>query len=292
LDFSFIFGLASALSYGAGDFATQLAGRAIGVWRATLYYYLLGFAALSAWLLVRPSAWDVIQSAAPWVWATAIASGLALLTAVVLFTQGLINGRIEVVAPVMSGYGAVTTVLSALTGERFTWMGIVGIALIVAGACVIAIPPAGVRTAKAHSGIGWALGAALAYGVGFWMQGAFAVPVLGPFVPIWVVYATGLLVFAVAHRRGMLSLCAPRPRSWPGSAVVAGVCSIIGFLTLTNGLNAGHPAIVVVLSSLASAVTVLIARSVRHTRLELHQWLALASITAGLALVKVPLPQS
>jgi uncharacterized membrane protein len=292
VDFSVIYGLASALSYGAGDFASQIAARAIGVWRATLYYYLLGFAALSGWLLVRPTAWSVIQNASPRIWVLAVVSGLALLTAVVLFTQGLIKGRIEVVVPVMASFGAVTTLLSIATGERISWAGTFGIALVIAGACLIAVPSAGARTPGSRSGFGWALGAALAYGTGFWIQGAFAVPALGPLIPVWVVYASGLLVFGIAQRLQIVNLDLPHPLSLLMPAIAASVFSVIGFVTLTSGLNTGHTAVVVVLSSLSSAVTVSIACSVRRTRLELHQWLALAFIMAGLALIRIPVPQS
>jgi drug/metabolite transporter (DMT)-like permease len=292
LDFSIAYGLASALSYGAGDFASQIAGRAIGVWRATFYYYLLGFAALSGWLISRADSWGAIQSVSPYVWVWSVASGLALLAAVVLFTQGLIKGRIEVVVPVMASYGAVTTLLALATGELLSWTAILGIALVVVGACLIAVPSAEARTSGTGSGIGWAVGAALAYGTGFWIQGAFAVPALGPLIPVCVVYATGLVVFGIAQRLRIVNLGLPHPFSLVMPAVAASVCSVIGFVTLTSGVSTGHTAVVVVLSSLSSAVTVLIACSVRRMRLELHQWLALVSVVAGLAVIRIPVSQS
>jgi hypothetical protein len=45
VDLSVIYGLSSALSYGTADYLSQKAGRAVGAWRASFYYYLLGFAA-------------------------------------------------------------------------------------------------------------------------------------------------------------------------------------------------------------------------------------------------------
>ena len=145
LDLSVIYGLASAVSYGAGDFASQIAGRSIGVWRATFVYYLLGFVLLSAWLLVRSSAWSDLHAVPLWAWLSAITAGLSLLSAVIFFTQGLITGRIEVVAPVMASYGAVTALLSAVMGQKFSSLGALGLALIVSGACLIAVPTATTR---------------------------------------------------------------------------------------------------------------------------------------------------
>lgn len=43
-----------------------------------------------------------------------------------------------------------------------------------------------------RSGREWAVAAAVAYGGGFWLQGAFAVLHLGPVIPIWLVYTSGL----------------------------------------------------------------------------------------------------
>lgn len=50
---SVIYGSSSALSYGTADYLSQKAGRAVGAWRAAFYYYLLGFVALSIWIVLH-----------------------------------------------------------------------------------------------------------------------------------------------------------------------------------------------------------------------------------------------
>ena len=47
---SITFGLLSAFAYGAADYLPQRAGRSVGAWRASFYYYAIGFIALSTWL--------------------------------------------------------------------------------------------------------------------------------------------------------------------------------------------------------------------------------------------------
>jgi drug/metabolite transporter (DMT)-like permease len=286
VDFSVICGLTSALSYGTGDYLSQIAGRAVGVWRTSFYYYLLGFAALSIWLLLQPQVLSRAHSAPPGAWWLSIGSGLTLLAAVILFTQGLIKGTIAIVAPVTASYGAVTTLLSFAAGERFSSHGGFGIALTIAGACLVAVPASRDTSCKTPSGIAWAIGAAFAYGLGFWMQGQFAVPMLGPVLPIWVVYASGVAVMGILQLAGTVSLALPNRISQLIPGLSAGVLSIIGFLALTLGLGTGRVAVVVVLSSLTSAITVLLARLFGHTQLGWHQWLAIAPIIFGLVLIR------
>lgn len=257
----------------------------MGTWRASFLYYALGLAALSAWIPLQPLGLRPALNAPLSGWLISIASGLSLLAAVVLFTQGLIKGSIAVVAPITASYGAVTTLLSALTGEHFTtWAG-TGIALTIAGACGAAVPASGSGSSHASSGTGWAAAAAFAYGLGFWLQG-LAVPVMGPLVPIWAVYATGVLVMGVLKTTRTIDLALPRPLSLMAPGVAAATLSVIAFLALTTGLATGRVAVVVVLSSLTSAVTVVLARLIKHVRMAWHHWIAIASVVIGLCLMK------
>jgi len=186
---SVLYGPVSAASYGVADYLSQLAGRTVGVWRTSFYYYLLGLLALSCWLLAEPHALAPLQIAPLSGWLAGIASGLALLTAVVLFTQGLVSGDIAIVAPVTATYGGVTALLLFLSGQHFSAGTVCGLALIVTGAAVVSLQAPATRSGRRHSGLGWALAASVAYGAGFWLQGAFAVPALGAVLPVWLVYA-------------------------------------------------------------------------------------------------------
>jgi drug/metabolite transporter (DMT)-like permease len=281
-----ICGLVSALSYGTGDYLSRVAGRAVGPWRASFYYYILGLGLLSIWLLWNSNELHRARGSGVMVWALALATGVAMLAAVLLFTRGLIRGTIGVVAPVTASYGAVTALLSVWMGERFSIYGTLGIALIVAGACLTAAPAGDVAQREKSSGFGWAGGAALAYGFGFWMQGQFLVPSLGPVLTMWIIYATGVLLLAVLHLTAVVSLALPARKSQLMPGLAAGILSIGGFLALTIGFSGGHVALVVVLSSLTSGITVLIARILGQARLGVHQWIAMAMIIVGLALIR------
>ncbi|MBV8341768.1 MAG: EamA/RhaT family transporter, partial [Gammaproteobacteria bacterium] len=70
------------------------------------------------------------------------------------------------------------------------------------------------------------------------------------------------------------------------AVLAAGSLGGAGFLTLTLGLATGRVAIVVALSSVTSAITVLLGRVLDQARLALHQWLALAAVVGGLILLR------
>jgi drug/metabolite transporter (DMT)-like permease len=286
LDTSVIYGLTSALGYGTGDYLSQKAGRAVGLWRSSFYYYCIGLVLLSIWIVMHTHELQRARSSDSMTWLLALGAGTALLAAVLLFTRGLIKGAIGVVAPVTASYGAVATALSLAQGDRFSTLGALGIALTVAGACIAAIPASRDYTQRTQTGVGWAAGAALAYGLGFWTQGQFVVPVMGPVLPMWVVYATGVLVMSALHTSGAVSLTLPDRRSQLLPGLAASILSMVGFLALNLGISRGHLAVVVVLSSLTSAITVLIAQVYGGERLVRHQWLAIALIVGGLILIR------
>lgn len=283
-----IFGLVSALSYGITDYISRVAGRAVGVWRSLFYGDLLALAALSAWILIEPNARHLEFAGQGAAWWASVGSAIILLASAASLTRGLMTGEMVVVAPVTASYGAITAALSAAAGEKLSGKVIAGIAVTVLGVCIVSIPRGTRGQFKAHlhsSGLGWALGAAVGYGVAFWLQGTFAVPVLGAFIPVWVAYVVAIMLIAVFSRPWQLNLAVPDQNAFV-PVFAAGACSVVGYVTLSLGLATGRVAIVVVLSTLASAVTVLLARLLDDSRVAKHQWFAIAVIVVGLVLIK------
>jgi uncharacterized membrane protein len=288
MDLAVLFGLAAALGYGAGDYLWQHAGRAVGLWRSSFYGALVGLVALSIWLLAEPAVVKHALSAPAGAWMGCIAAAAALVAASILLTQGLIRGSLAVVAPVTAGYGAVTAILSAATGERFTGAATLGLMLVIAGACAVAVrpyPQPASRAGTSHTGFGWAAAAALAFGGGFWLQGRYAVPALGAVVPVWTMYAVESLFLAALGLSRRVSLHPPG-RSSLTPVLAASALGVAGFVALTLGLTTGRLAVVVALSSLTSAITVLLGRVLDQARLAAHQWLAVVLVVIGLMLVR------
>jgi drug/metabolite transporter (DMT)-like permease len=289
-----LLGLLSALGYGVTDYLSRIAGRAVGVWRSLFWGDLPPLLLLSLWFLHDPAASRFSFAGHPAAWVAAIVSGVIFLGSAAALTRGLMGGTLAVVAPVAASYGAITALLSAAAGERLSGKAALGIAVTVVGVCVVSIPAAGDAVAgrtpgfREHaraSGLGWGIAAALGYGVGFWLQGAYVVPTLGPFLPAWLSYAIAVGLLALLHRPLGISMRFPL-RNQLAPVMATGFFSVAAFVALTLGLVTGRVAVVVVLSSLASAVTVIMARVIDKASVARHQWLAIATIIWGLILIK------
>ncbi len=281
-----LLGLLSALSYGLTDYLAAIAGRAVGIWRCIFYGDLAAFVVLSVWL--AGSCAESCFTPHPAAWIAALGAGLVLFAAAALLTRGLTRGTLAVVAPVTASYGAIAALLSAAAGERLSLKAGVGILVTACGVCLVSIPVGGRRALRSHlhaSGFGWAAGAAGCYAVGFWLQGVFAVPALGPFVPVWLAYGLAIVIIALLVPVLGVRLALLRRREW-GLVLGTGLFSAAGNAALTMGQSTGRVAIVVVLSTLASAVTVLLSRLRDRETIAAHQWLGMGVIIAGLVLIK------
>ncbi len=282
-----LLGLASALGYGITDYLAGIAGRAVGVWRSIFYSDLAAFIVLSLWF-ARPCGEACAFASHRDAWIASLGAGLLLVAAAGLLTRGLTRGTLAVVAPVTASYGAIAALLSAATGEQLSLKAGVGILVTACGVCLVSIPVGGCRAVRDHlhaSGFGWAAGAAVCYAVAFWLQGVFAVPTLGPFIPVWLSYGLAVITIPMLIPVLGVRLALPSRLQW-GPVLAVGLFSAAGNSALTMGQSTGRVAIVVVLSTLASAVTVLLSRLMDRATIAVHQWLAMGVIIAGLILIK------
>jgi drug/metabolite transporter (DMT)-like permease len=282
-----LLGLASALGYGITDYVARIAGRAVGIWRSIFYGDLAAFIVLSVGF-ARPCGEACAFTSHSGAWAASFGAGLVLFVAAALLTRGLTRGTLAVVAPVTASYGAIAAILSAATGEHLSLSAGSGILVTACGVCLVSIPAGGGRAFRSHlqaSGFGWAAGAAVCYAVGFWLQGVFAVPTLGPFIPVWLTYGLAIAIVPILVPVLGVRLALPQRRDLR-PVLAAGLFSAAGNAALTIGESTGRVAIVVVLSTLASAVTVLLSRFMDRATIALHQWLAMGVIIAGLILIK------
>lgn len=99
---------------------------------------------------------------------------------------------------------------------------------------------------------------------------------------IYYAFSTLALAVAAVIRQPALAL------SFRGAASVlgTGAVAVLGFVALSAGLATGQVAIVMVLSSLQSAIAVGLACTLLGEQLARHQWLGVAVIV-GLGLVRL-----
>ncbi|WP_038776133.1 DMT family transporter [Burkholderia pseudomallei] len=278
-----LMGLLSALCWGSTDFLAGHAARRVGVTQSLFYSQSFGFLILTASLALHPSSLRI--TAIDMGFAVGILAAVCNLIAMAALLRALAIGKASVVAPIVSLYGAVTTILSLATGQSITRLAIAGLVLCIVGASLASISKAADGRTESPASIGFALLSAMMFGLGFWLQGAFAVKSLGVVSALWIYYLTAVVIlFATLARARNLS--AP-----PGSIVLLilsiSVFSLVGFFSLAYGSTTGHVAIVTVLSSLASGVTALLGFFVRGERPSALQWAGIATIIVGVVMLKI-----
>ena len=103
---SILYGIASALSWGAGDFAGGLSSRKVGAYRAVFYADFFGLFVLFAAFLIFPETLPAMRV----MWASAIGGMLGSIGLLVLY-YSLIKGQMSIAAPVSALFAALLPVI-------------------------------------------------------------------------------------------------------------------------------------------------------------------------------------
>jgi len=288
-----LLGLASALSWGSADLLARFATRSIGTFRTMLYMQLTGFLLLTAaipWL----GGWGHLADGSGWrIWAWGIGAGVLNTLGTLALYRSFEIGKMSIVAPISAAYPALTMVLSAITGERLTAPRFAGIVLIILGVVMVARgeampgdanPLDDTRPAKKYLGVGWALLAALGFGVMFWLLGIRVVPMMGAAPSVWMIRLTSVVTTA------LVMLAASQPMKLPEFGAHRWILGIglldTGAYVFNNyGMMHEQVSVVSVLASLYGAVTVALAAVILKEKITRQQWLGIAAIFTGIVLI-------
>lgn len=217
-------------------------------------------------------------------WTLLTLSILAIVGGTACLYFGLAIGRITVVSPLMACYGAVSALLAIVAGEPMTLMVAFGLALAVTGAILSATT--GKAACNSSRSTGWlpALGAALLYGVGFWLQGKYSIPIFGPLPALWIYYlfATAIVAVVCLLRKQNVA-----PGSLKDVGLILGTAILAGggYAALVVGQMSGKIAVVTALSSVSTAITVLLAFVFLKDQPGTRGWLGVLGVVAGIAVV-------
>jgi drug/metabolite transporter (DMT)-like permease len=307
ISLAIVLGLTGAVSWGAADFAARFASRQVGAYRTLFFMQFFGFLALSVYL---KSTGGFSHGIAPgWQpWAMAVAAGLLNMLASLSLYHSFEHGTLSIVGPVSSSYPALTVALALISGERIHAIRSTGLAITLLGVILAATSfaqsksmqaeknpqhatttsDAETKTSRAHlsTGVGWAICAALGFGVLFWFLGFHVVPAVGSAVSVWVMRLTALLALSLAAAPTGQTLRLPRGSVW-WLLLAVGILDTAAFVANNAGLSTGQVSVVSVLASLYGAFTVLLAWIFLRERLERSQWLGIVLIFIGIVLVSL-----
>ena len=263
-------GLASAATYGAGDFLAGLASRRASVFVVALGTQLVGFLVLPPLALALG---EPTPSRGEWLWA--MLAGLSSFAGIAGLYGALAAGRMGVAAPITGVLAAAVPVAYAWTvGGAPSALAVAGMALALVGIGLVSgpkaeRPPPRVLALAIVSGLGFA-GFLLLMGI------SRGESVVWPLV--------GARVATIAAFGACVLFLRPTIRGTPWWVVVwAGLLIAAGDVAYLLAARLGRLDVAVVLSSLYPAFTVGLARLVLKERLTALQ-------TAGAAVMLVAIP--
>jgi drug/metabolite transporter (DMT)-like permease len=291
-----VLGIAAAVLWGTADFLARFSTRQIGTFRTLLFMQAVGVGILTIWLMFDGELAREFSVHSWRLWGWVALSGTLSSVATLGFYRSLEIGTLSIVAPVCSVYPALTLLLSMYAGERVSRIHIVGIFISLIGVVLAAtsfkpLPAneAGTGTrprGRLTRGVGLALTASTIYGINFWLIGYHIIPKMGASMSVWGVRLLGSILLLAIAVPAKQSIRLPQMRSWL-LIVSVGVFDAGAFLVTSLGLRTGHVAVVTVIGSLFSAVTVFLAWIVLRERLERTQWLGIFLIFVGIVLVSI-----
>ena len=285
-----LIGLLTALTWGGADFTARFSTHRIGTLRTMFYMQFVGFLLLTVsmpWLggwghLADGSGWQ------PWAWGL-LAGSLNACGTLSLYRSFEI-GKMAVVAPLSASYPALTLILSWLNGDHLSAARVAGILFILCGVAVVAggehapSEKAGQLTKTNTRGIVWAIIAAVAFGVLFWLLGIRVVPRVGAVQAVWMIRLTSSLLTA-----SIIFLAAQPMRLPRGSirwmALGMGASDTLAFVMSNRGMQMEQVAVISVLGSLYGAVTVGLAAIFLREHISRWQWTGIAAIFVGIFLI-------
>lgn len=277
---SILFGLTSALTWGAGDFAGGLSSRKLGAYRAVLFGDFFGllllFVAAGIYREDFPALYPLLIAA--------LAGMLGSMGLLVLYFS-MIKGQMSIAAPVSALLAATLPVIvgGMLDGlpKPLQFLGF-GFALV-----AVWMISQGDSNEKFHIGrladLRLPLLAGLGFGSYFVLMGAATRATTSTFWPMISSRTAGtlLLLAFVLARRELLGV----PRNAWKVVLANAILDVSGNLFYILALKTGRLDVSAVLSSLYPGATVLLAWLILKERISRNQWLGIVAALIAIALM-------
>ena len=271
---SAIYGVASAASWGTGDFCGGLAAKRTDLFRVVIGSQLFGVLMLAAAAVAFGDGTPTVASV---MWSAV--AGLCGAVGLLSLYKALAVGRMGLAAPVSGVLSAVLPVVAGSATDGMPgWLRFAGFVLALAGVWLVA------RSARARFRLR-DLGLPIAAGLGF---GAFIIVISwgsgrGVFWPLVAARIASLSVLAVIATFTRQPLF-PARRHLPIVAI-SGIGDAGGNAFLVLAAHAGRLDVAAVLSSLYPATTVLLAWLILHERLTRWQLAGLLAVLSAIVMI-------
>jgi len=180
--------------------------------------------------------------------------------------------------------------ISWLGGDRLTAVRVAGIILTLLGVVIVAggeKVPGDIESEAARRngrGMGWAICAAIGFGVLFWLLGTRVIPRVGAAQTVWMIRLTSTVLAAAVLFFAKLPMRLPRGKvRW--MALGIGVMDTAAFVFSNRGMQMEQVAVISVLGSLYGAVTFGLAAIFLQEHISRWQSTGIVAIFAGIYLI-------
>jgi drug/metabolite transporter (DMT)-like permease len=277
---SSLFGLLSALTWGAGDFTGGIVSRRVGIYRAAFYGEFTGILFLGIMLAIVH---ESLPARSVWSWS--MAAGAIGAVGLVLLFRSLVEGPMSVAAPVSALMAAILPVIASALLEGLPGLTkYFGFALALVAIWLISQGEGHQRKLHLHlADLRLPLFSGVCFGVYFiLMNRGSQIATIWPMLAARIAGSITLFFFAAANHQ----------LRWPDIHVAplvflnaAGDIAGNTFYILSG--QAGRLDVAAVLGSLYPGTTVLLAGLLLHERLNRSQWLGIIAALGAIALMTI-----
>ncbi len=276
-----LYGLSAALCFGVADFYATKATRRVGVLITLFAVQAIGALAILPVIVIKQ---ETLSGSATNVLAM-VACSFVSFAGVLFLYRAFTVGTLSLVSPIASGFAVVTAGLAFAFGERPPGLAILGALLLVGG--VVVVSTTRTPAAAALSGVPEAIGATICFGIYFWAVGVLTAE-LGVYWPVMITRVVELVLAGIyLGMRRPKTISAETRRSVMPYLVAAGVLDSAALLTFNLGVDSAFTSTTTALTSLYSAVTILLAWLLLRERLAPQQWAGVAVVLVGVLLVSL-----
>lgn len=277
-----VMGLMAALCWGVTDYLVGRSARAFGVRQSVLLGQLIGLLVLTCILAVSVEGFSFLRETDLIYLVLSALAGLSTIAGALAISSAFFSGRTSIVAPLVTSYGVFTTLLAWWSGEAVSVLQFVGLVICASGVAFVGL---GNRASGSTSPVAegrailFALLAAVLYGVSFWLQGVYALPVIGPVNMLWTSYLIGVVVlWPVTYKTLAL-----RSRGLRAYAALCGasLSNLGGFTAFSYGVVGGSVAIVTVISTLSGGVAAALGYLFYRERMTAMQLVGICLVLGG-----------
>lgn len=275
---SVVGGLGAALAWALATLAAARASRVLGPWSTTALVVFIGLIVTLPLLALEVP--DEPIAVTDYAWLTI--AGVGYVVGMVFNYAALTGGKVPVTAPIVSTEGSIAATLAVLTGEAASPLLGAMLVLIAVGVFVVALQPGGGADVLSGSGsryVGFAIAAALIFGVGLYASGRASEGV----PPSWVVAAGRIAGVLILTLPLALTRRLRFDRSVLPFLLFAGVAEVAGVYLFAFGARESI-AVTAVLSSQFAVMAALMAHWLGE-RISPRQWLGVVAVTSGVVVI-------